>query len=320
MDVAYLWEKLGSIIQQGLQDNRVDEIMLNPDGALWFYPSDSGGYQGHLTADDAEQFVHALAQYRRAFVNAEQPYLDAVLPFNNERINVTMPPICERVSFNIRKPAQRIHTLAEYVTSGVLTSIEAEFLTQALVDRRNILVSGPPGAGKTTFANALLQQLSELVPDGHRVLILEQVPELHCAVRNCKTMLTADQLSLTQLLWLAMRNRPDRIVVGEVRDGAALDLLKAWNTGCPGGIATLHSNHPAAAVQRLLDLACEVIPRPPYYLLAETIDIIIQLDGAPTGKRRVSTIATLQSIDPHQHQFILTPLNKEKHNHDHTMH
>lgn len=104
---------------------------------------------------------------------------------------------------------------------------------------------------------------------------------------------------MNTLLWNAMRSSPDCLVVGEVRDGAALDLLKAWNTGCHGGVATIHANHARAAVQRLLDLSCEVVVTPPYTLLAEAVDIVmhIQANHKLTPNRQVTEIVSIKDFD-----------------------
>lgn len=147
--------------------------------------------------------------------------------------------------------------------------------------------------------------MAKLVPEGHRVLVLEQVPELQCNVKNLKTMLVSEHVTMNRLLWIAVRNSPDRIVIGEVRDGAALDMLKAWNTGCPGGIATIHANNPEAAVQRVLDLACEVVTTPPYLLAAEALDVIVQIEeraSHPAG-RIVTEMITVKGFDTKTNLF-----------------
>lgn len=303
MNKSYLWEKLGSIVQKGLKDNGVFEIMLNPDGKLWFKTTAGNRYIGLTDRHAAAAFAHALAQYENKFLNDDTPYLDAVLPFGGERINITLPPVTEHISFNIRKKARRIYTLNDYVRQNIMTQKQAEFLESAVRNRKNILISGSPAAGKTTLANALLETMERVVPEGHRILILEQVPELQCAVENLKTMLTSDKVSMNKLLWIAMRNAPDRIVIGEVRDGAALDMLKAWNTGCPGGIATIHANNAKAAVQRVLDLACEASKTPPFNLAAEALDVIVQIEER-ASKRVVSGIAVLKGFDSKKREFI----------------
>lgn len=309
----YLWEKLGSIIQNGLNNDAIYEIMLNSDGKLWFKHKSWGNvYAGEVSKNQAASFVHALSQYEDKFLNHETPYLDGNLPFHGERINITIPPISDQISFNIRKKAKTIFTLENYLDAKIITEHQAFVLEQAIIDRKNILVSGSPASGKTTLTNALLDVLSKVAPEGHRVLILEQVPELQCAVKNIKNLLVSGNVSMNKLLWIAMRNSPDRIVIGEVRDGSALDMLKAWNTGCPGGIATLHANSPKAAIQRVLDLACEVVAIPPYALTAEALNVIVQIEEKPShpAGRLVTGIVEVQGLDPQTNQFILKNLDE----------
>lgn len=293
----YLWEKLGPLVQSGLLDDSVFEIALNPDGKLWFAKKTTG-YEcvGDVSLSEVNAFVYALAEQEQRFLNEETPYLDATLPFRGERINVTIPPITDHVSFNIRKKSPVVLTLNDYVNAKVLTTDQMESLKNAIARRQNILISGSPAAGKTTLANALLAEFSHQLSQGHRILLLEQVPELICALPNQKRLLTSPIISMRQLLWIAMRNAPDCIAVGEVRDGAALDLLKAWNTGCPGGVATIHANSAHAAKQRILDLASEVTQNPPRQLLQEAVDVIVHIetDIHHPAKRRVTEILFLK--------------------------
>lgn len=315
MNQDYLWQKLGNTIQAGLLDPDVTEVMLNPDQTLWFKRQQSGNtLVGKVSAAQSNAFVHALAQSQQQFLNEKKPYLDAVLPFQGERINVTVPPVSEAVSFNIRKKATVIFSLEDYVTSEVLTPQQASVLKQAIIDRRNILISGSPAAGKTTFANALLEVMAKTAAIGHRVMLLEQVAELQCPVKNLKRLQVTEHVSMNTLLWLCMRNSPDRIVVGEVRDGAALEMLKAWNTGCRGGIATIHANSARAAVQRVLDLSCEVVSNPPVALAAESLDVIVHIEECPEhpAKRVVTEVISVRGFDHNTQQFQCKSIGSEE--------
>lgn len=306
MNKDYLWKKLGNDIQQGLADPDIVEVMLNPDATLWFKHKNHGNvFSGCVSSHQATAFVHALANINNQYLNQESPYLDAILPFHGERINVTVPPIVDAVSFNIRKKTKQIFTVEDYVTSEILTPRMADQLRQAIIDRRNILISGSPAAGKTTFANALLDAIAKTAPVGHRVMLLEQVAELQCPVKNLKRLQVSEHVSMNTLLWLCMRNSPDRIVVGEVRDGAALEMLKAWNTGCQGGIATIHANSARAAVQRVLDLSCEVSVNPPFALAAEALDVIVHIEARADhpAKRVVSEIVSVKHFNAAANEF-----------------
>ena len=315
MQTDYLFDKCGSLIQQALIDTNVTEVMLNPDLNLWVHHKAQGHQQiGTLQKQAALTFAHAVAHYAEKYLNAKTPYLDTTLPFSGERINITVPPISEQVSFNIRKKNPLVLSLDDYVEKGIVTDVQAKVLGQAIAARKNILISGSPAAGKTTLANALLDDIAKTAPPGQRILLLEQVPELQCNVANVKRLLVSEHVSMRTLLWLCMRSSPERIVIGEVRDGAALDMLKAWNTGCPGGIATIHSNSAKAAVQRVLDLSCEVSTNPPFALCAEALDVIVQIsnDSTHPARRRVTDIIELKGFDAKTKQFTFQPLIKEQ--------
>lgn len=304
----YLWQKIGMDIQQGLYDDNIVEIMLNQDGKLWFkHRSDGNQEVGKVSEDQVLSFAHALAQSQQKYLNDKTPFLDTILPFSGERINITIPPISEQVCINIRKHSKQVFTLLDYVKAGIISMSQASKLTEAVVHRKNILISGSPGAGKTTFANALLNIIAHQSRSGERVLILEQVPELQCQIPNVKKMLVSEHVCMNKLLWIAMRNAPDRIIIGEVRDGSALDMLKAWNTGCTGGIATIHANNPKAAIQRVLDLACEVVSSPPINLAAEALDVIVQINASSKHEsgRKVTDIVYVEGFDNNCQQFNL---------------
>ncbi len=312
MNKAYLLEKCDHRIQQALKNINIGEIILNSDGKLWLIDHQSHThFEGTVLSEQAIGFVHALAQFEKQYLNDKTPYLDAILPFNGERINVRIPPMTKNVSFNIRKKSAHVYSLQDYVNKKIVTQEQANILMQAIIDRKNILVSGSPASGKTTLTNALLDTMARVMPEGHRVLLLEQIPELQCNAKNTESFLTSLHCDMNKLLWTAMRSSPDCLVVGEVRDGAALDLLKAWNTGCHGGVATIHANHARAAIQRLLDLSCEVSVTPPYTLIAEAIDIIIHIQANKKNNptRQVTEIIAIDGFDRHTKNYLFKRLD-----------
>jgi type IV secretion system protein VirB11 len=194
-----------------------------------------------------------------------------------------LPPVARGPCFAIRKPAGRIFTLEDYAASGVISTDQLAALKAAIATRANIIVAGGTGSGKTTLANALLAEIASL---DERVVILEDTRELQCAAEDVVALRTQPgSVSLSDLVRSTLRLRPDRIIVGEVRGGEALDLLKAWNTGHPGGIATLHANSAQAALTRLEHLAMEACDAPPTALICEAIDLIVFIRrGGPAGR------------------------------------
>src|SRR4051794_29222195 len=172
---------------------------------------------------------------------------------------------------------------------------EANLLRNAVRNRRNILVAGGTSTGKTTLVNALL---AEVAKSGDRVVLIEDTRELQCAAPNLVALRTKDgAASLADLVRSSLRLRPDRIPIGEVRGAEALDLLKAWGTGHPGGIGTLHAGSALGALRHLEQLIQETVVPVPRALIAETIDLIAVLAGRG-AQRRFAELATVQGLGP----------------------
>ena len=288
---------LGPRIAGWLDDPAIVEVMLNPDGRLWLDRlsvglSDSGEV---MSAADGERIVRLVAHHVGAEVHADSPRVSAELPDSGERFEGLLPPVVSAPTFAIRKPAVAVFTLGDYAAAGVMTGGQAAMLRRAVAARRNILVAGGTSTGKTTLANALL---AEVARSGDRVVLIEDTRELQCAAPNLVALRTKEGVaSLTDLVRSALRLRPDRIPIGEVRGGEALDLLKAWGTGHPGGIATLHAGSAAGALRRLEQLVQEAVPIVPRGLIAETIEVIAVLSGRGEA-RRLSELSTVCGLGP----------------------
>lgn len=286
---------MGPQIGAWLDDPAIVEIMLNPDGRLWLDRLGSGlSDSGHrLSFPDGERIVRLIAHHVGVEVHQAAPRISAELPESGERFEGLLPPVVAAPTFSIRKPAVAVFTLDDYARAGVMPQAAAWALQLAVIERRNILIAGGTSTGKTTLANALL---AEVAKTGDRVVLIEDTRELQCAAPNLVSLRTKDGVaSLTDLVRSSLRLRPDRIPIGEVRGGEALDLLKAWGTGHPGGIGTIHAGSAMGALRRLEQLVLEVVAVVPRGLIAETIDVIAVLTGRG-DERRLTELATVRGL------------------------
>jgi type IV secretion system protein TrbB len=282
--IEALRRQLGDDVLGYLEDPAIVEIMLNPDGCLWVDVLGRGmERRDTMDAVRGQMVMDTVAAMLGTVVTASSPILEGELPLDGSRFEGLMPPVVERPVFTIRKKALLIFTLEDYVNQGIMTSAQAEVLIDAIRQRQNILIAGGTGTGKTTLANALLHAIGEISPD-HRLVIIEDTRELQCAAPNVIFLRTAEDVDMIRLLRATMRMRPDRIVVGEVRGAEALALLKAWNTGHPGGIGTVHANDAESALIRIGQLIQEAnVPANPE-LLAETVNVVVSIKRTATGR------------------------------------
>ncbi|MGC6330216.1 P-type conjugative transfer ATPase TrbB [Rhizorhabdus sp. FW153] len=276
---------LGPAIARFLEDPAVVEVMLNPDGRLWVDRlsdglSDTGE---RLSAADGERIVRLVAHHVGAEVHDRRPRVSAELPETGERFEGLLPPVVTAPVFAIRKPAVAVFTLDDYVAAGIMTADQAAILRQAVASRANILVAGGTSTGKTTLTNALLAEVAKTTD---RVIVIEDTRELQCLAQNIVAMRTKDGVAtLSDLVRSSLRLRPDRIPIGEVRGSEALDLLKAWGTGHPGGIGTIHAGTALGALRYLEQLIQEAVVTVPRALIAETIDLVAVLSGRGAARR-----------------------------------
>lgn len=288
---------LGPAIARYLDDAGVVEVMLNPDGRLWIDRlseglSDTGE---RLSAADGERIVRLVAHHVGAEVHTGAPRVSAELPETGERFEGLLPPVVAAPAFAIRKPAVAIFTLEDYVATGIMSACQADALRLGVANRANILVAGGTSTGKTTLINALL---AEVAKTADRVVIIEDTRELQCAAPNLVAMRTKDGVaSLSDLVRSSLRLRPDRIPVGEVRGAEALELLKAWGTGHPGGLGTIHAGSAIGALRRMEQLIQEAVVTVPRALIAETIDLVAVLSGRGSA-RRLSELARIDGLRP----------------------
>jgi type IV secretion system protein VirB11 len=286
---------LGPRIATWLDDAAIVEVMLNPDGRLWVDRlSDGLADTGeHLSAADGERIIRLVAHHVGAEVHAGAPRVSAELPETGERFEGLLPPVVAGPAFAIRKPAVAVFMLEDYVTAGIMTADQAAVLRAAVRERRNVLVAGGTSTGKTTLTNALL---AEVAKTSDRVVLIEDTRELQCKAANLVALRTKDGVaSLSDLVRSSLRLRPDRIPIGEVRGAEALDLLKAWGTGHPGGIGTIHAGTALGALRRLEQLIQEAVITVPRALIAETIDVVAVLSGRG-AERRLAELARVEGL------------------------
>lgn len=282
--VRKLEESLGEEICVALADPTVVEIMLNPDGRLFIERLGQGIAQtGTMLAGAAEIVIGSVAHALGSEVSEDTPIVSGELPIDGHRFEGLLPPVVAAPVFTIRRRASRLIPLDEYVRQGIMHSSQAAAIRNAVSSRLNIVVSGGTGSGKTTLANAILQEIAMASPE-HRLVILEDTTELQCEAENAVALHTSDSIDMARLLKSTMRLRPDRIIVGEVRDGAALTLLKAWNTGHPGGLTTIHSNSAESALRRLEQLTAEVSQQPMREVIGEAVDLIVSIERTARGR------------------------------------
>ncbi|WP_144224664.1 P-type conjugative transfer ATPase TrbB [Mesorhizobium amorphae] len=292
---AMLRTAMGQAITEALADPLVIEVMVNPDGALRLDRLGVGRIDTGISMhpSEAERIVRLVASHVRAEAHADNPIVSAELP-SGERFEGLLPPVVLAPCFAIRKPAAKLYSLDDYVSDRVMQPVQADALRKAVRERRNILVAGGTSSGKTTLANALLAEVAQC---DDRVILIEDTRELQCAAKDCVALRTRrGAVTLADLVRSTLRLRPDRIIVGEVRGAEALDMLKAWNTGHPGGIATVHANSARAALYRIEQLAQEAVVTVPRRLIADAIDLIVFIAGRGSA-RRIEAIAEVSGLD-----------------------
>lgn len=292
---------LDATVMRAFASDDVTEIYLNPhDGLLRFDTRSRGKIDTgeRLDATRVEMFLNTVAMYAKTTLGVDRPSLQAELPpglFHGSRLQGFVPPLTHGPTFTIRKPPTTVYPLDHYVERGTLSIAYRDALRAAIDAHQNILVIGSTNSGKTTFANALIHEMASRCA-AERLVILEDTVELQCAAPDHLALRSAPGLSLAQLVKMTLRASPDRIIVGEVRDEAALDLLDAWATGHPGGVATLHASSPEGALLRLDRLAQRANVPSQVALIAEAVQVIVVMAGG-TGGRHVAQVVAVRGLD-----------------------
>lgn len=306
-----LQDALGEAICQALGDPLVVEIMLNPDGRLFVERLGQGMEGiGALEPGAAEIIIGSVAHALQTEADADKPIISGGLPIGGHRFEGLLPPIVTAPTFTIRRRASRLIPLGEYVCAGIITDGQATLMRSAVASRMNIMISGGTGSGKTTLANAVIAEIVVLSPND-RLVILEDTSEIQCAAENAVARHTSDTVDMARLLKSTMRLRPDRIIVGEVRDGAAPTLIKAWNTGHSGGVTTIHADSAISALRRLEQLTAEVSQQPMREVIGEAVDLVVSIERAGHG-RRVCDVVHVTGFDGGRYQIKHHPRSTRK--------
>ena len=307
-----LQRELGDAVVQALTDEDITEVMRNADGELWLDSRSRGLVRANaqMSPAQAESLLSTVAGLLDRVVNRDHPILEAELPLDGSRIEGLLPPVVPSPVFAIRKRAAQVFTFEDYVSDGILTTDQADILRGAIVDRQNLVISGGPGSGKTTFANAVLREMEWLASRTERLVLIEDTYELRCPSPNHVTLHTTEEVALRDLVRAAIRLRPDRIVIGEVRGAEALDLLKAWNTGNPGGCATVHANNAEDALVRLDQLAQEAGVPAQVRLVASSVDLVAHMERYGSC-RRVAQLASVSGLGPDS-EFVVEPIGEPR--------
>jgi type IV secretion system protein VirB11 len=296
--------------QQWLDDENVTEILVNQPGEVWTESAGTMGMARHEAAaiDDVllGRLAAQVARFSNQGINRERPLLSATLP-TGERIQIVSPPATRRhFALSIRRHRLIDVPLSAYRRDGARHTQRAwverlpgtddiEFLSDGVRGGATILISGGTSTGKTTFLNALIRE----VPEHERIVLVEDTPEIRLTNRNGVGLIAVKgetgeaRVTTDDLLQAALRLRPDRIVLGELRGAESVSFLRAINTGHPGSFSTIHANSPAGALEQLALMVMQTgigLSRlDTIAYVRSVVDLIVQLDRQG-GRRGISTI------------------------------
>ncbi len=279
-----------------LDDPSVVELSANQNGAVYVERlGQNPEHLGHLDAVARERIIRFCATESGIPVTEDSPIVSAKMPQTGYRFEGVKPPASEAPLFSIRFHASRVLKMADYVGQEVVSQPQADFLLDAVRSHKNIIVAGGTASGKTTFLNMLIGELDSAEHD-ERLVIIEDTPEIQTQTKNAVFLKTTKTIDMTRLLASSLRLRPDRIIVGEVRDGAALALIKAWNTGHPGGLTSVHANSALAALSRIDLLIREASAMPLPEVIGLGVDVVVFIKKEKHG-RKVKEIITVKGYE-----------------------
>lgn len=290
-------QALGPKLNDALGDPKINEIMLNPDGRLFFEIFKEGMCEaGFMDEGQSITLIRTAASILNQDLDRDRPIVSGELPYDGSRFEALLPPLSKAPCFCIRKHNAQNSSLIDLLHEGLLNKKQLQVLTTALIQRKSLLIAGATGCGKTTLINALLNELSNLNPQ-ERVILIEDTRELNLSLKNQVSLLSNNKTSMCDLLRSTLRMRPDRLVIGEVRGSEALYLIDALSTGHQGGIASIHAGSLSQSLKRL-GLLISRHPSCPKFIeptIAEALDFIVLLKNHPY--RHIESIARVEGFD-----------------------
>ncbi|MEX6493343.1 P-type conjugative transfer ATPase TrbB [Fusobacterium animalis] len=289
--IEYFYDALGDENRKLLEEDDIIELYTNNDRKIWVDTLSKGRYftGRYMDASDSMRIIQSVADYTDKIVDKMNPIISAELPETGSRFQGVIPPIVENPVFNIRKKGIRVFTLDDYINSGSLTEKQKEVIIQAVNERKNILIVGGTSSGKTTFANAVI---NEIAKTGDRLIIMEDTREIQSVAEDTLRMVTSEFANMLTLFQSSMRQRPDRLIAGEVRGAEALNMLIGWNSGHPGGLCTLHSDDARGGLRQLEQYVQIKSVSAQEKLIARAVNLIVVLKKV-NGIRKIVEIAKI---------------------------
>ena len=305
-------------LRKVFDDSSVTELMINSPDSVWYerdgclYPvyTDETPKADALTNRMLDATVKRIARPLGFDADSKSPIVDARLP-DGSRVAIACPPITENFALSIRRFGSRPWTASKLVETGSIPRVVLTLVAEALSQRENIIISGGTGTGKTTMLSAF----ASLINEEERIVCIEDTRELHIPAPNCLRLEAqsspenenGSQVTIRNLVRHALRHRPDRLIVGEVRGEEAQDLIEALNTGHGGSISTVHANSARAALTRLATCALQSKSAPPWDVICEhvalAVQYVIHLQRSTEGNRGVHQVLKVNSYDRNQQDY-----------------
>lgn len=286
-------EGLGEELCKILDSSGWSDVMINPDGSVWIDKDIMRKVPCKINEKGLNNAAMILASYSNLSYNTTNSQsLIAVIPIMNLRSIFWNKPSVEHTSAVFRRPSSRLISAEEMVEWGTLTQTQLEFMKDSIENHKNIVISGGTGSGKTTIMNSLIN----LIDDSERLFLIEDTPELVVNKSNKIHLTINSKYSYSDAIADALRGRPTRIIIGECRKGdQTLQMLKAWNTGHPGGMTTIHANNAEEVIMRMDQLCSEVSVSSQKEMINTAVDVIMQMKRLDGAKRKVIELVDIRN-------------------------